>query len=176
MAGWGRLSLAVVTCAAALATAPSAAAGQGGLRAVLDGKPITLAEAGNLSCDDFAYPVLTCYETADEMLAAVNDDMALAAAGSGTDAGALAALSTGYVVVFENGAYAGAAFAISHDYSYLGTIGWNDKISSLKSYGASGRFYENAPPSGFIYYFGTSTWVSYVGDYYNDKFSAVTLN
>jgi hypothetical protein len=144
------------------------------LRATLDGKPISLDVASTLSCSDVDYPVLTCYRTSAELeaaMAATASSLDLAMSGT-----ALATTSTGYVVVFEHGQYAGAAMAYTHDYSCLCTIGWNDKISSFKSYGASGKFWENAPSGGFIYYFGPTTWVAYVGDQFNDRFSAFYMN
>ncbi len=135
---------------------------------MLDGRPITLEEAAAHSCHDFDYPVLTCYRTSAEM-------EQVAAARFTADAIASAAAATGYVVVFEHGAYGGASRTISQSYGYLGDIGFNDKISSFKSYGATGRFFDNAPPGGLAYSFSGSTWVTYVGDIYNDKFSSVTL-
>lgn len=153
--------------------APALAADK--VRATLDGKPISLADASELSCSDVSYPVLTCYRTEAELEAAM--DASSSSLQLTLNAGVAAGVtSTGYVIVFEHGQYAGAALAITHDYSCLCTIGWNDKISSFKSYGASGRFWENAPNGGFIYYFGPSTSVAYVGDVYNDRFSAVYLN
>lgn len=141
--------------------------GSTGIRAVMDGKPITLKEAETLSCHDFDFPVLTCFADSAQMEKAAAERFA--------ERKAMAVASSGYVVVFEHGAYAGATRTISQSYSYLGDIGFNDKISSFKSYGATGRFYDNAPPGGLVYSFGGSTWVSYVGDTYNDKFSSVDL-
>ena len=156
-----------------LGAAAPALAGGDKLRATLDGKPISLDVAATLSCSDVDYPILTCYRTSGElevaMAAATSDDLTLST-------GLAATTSTGYVIVFEHGQYAGASMALSQNYTYLGTIGWNDKISSFKSYGASGKFWENAPSGGFIYYFGPTTWVAYVGDVYNDRFSAFYLN
>lgn len=147
------------------------------VRATLEGKPISLDVARTLSCSDVDYPVLTCYRTAAELEAAM---AASAASASSLDlslsGAAAAATSTGYVVVFEHGQYAGSAMAYTQNYSCLCTIGWNDKISSFKSYGASGKFWENAPGGGFIYYFGPTTWVAYVGDQFNDRFSAFYMN
>jgi hypothetical protein len=155
------LALAVI-----VALPGSQASGTAGVRAMLDGEPITLKEATGLSCHDFDYPVLTCFTDSKQMeqVAAVRFAAleALAAA-------------SGYIVVFENGTYGGASRTISRSYAYLGDIGFNDKISSFKSYGATGRFTEHAPPGGLVYFFSSSTWVSYVGDSYNDKFSAVDL-
>ena len=165
----------LITAAAAvlLAMSPGTSAAASGVRAVLDGQPISLERAGELSCHDFAYPILTCFATSAELEAAAEQ----AAAGGGSASGGTAFLVTsGYVIVYEDGGYLGAAQAISQNYSYLGDIGWNDKISSLRSYGAAGHFWEHAPVGGFIYYFYSTTWVSYVGDAYNDRFSSVYLN
>ena len=151
--------------------APALAADK--VRATLDGKPISLEDASALSCSDVNYPVLTCYRTEAELEAAMDASSLQLTQNAGV---AAATTATGYVIVFEHGQYAGASLAITHDYSCLCTIGWNDKISSFKSYGASGKFWENAPNGGFIYYFGPSTQVAYVGDAYNDRFSAVYLN
>lgn len=163
----GRLLLLCAATTAFLLNVPVAAGGQN-LRATANGEAISLREAGGMSCHDLAFPVLTCYPTSAEMLDAVDSWL--------KDSRAAAAATIGYVVVFEHGAYAGAAQTISRDYSYLGDIGWNDKVSSLKSYGASGRFWEHAPNGGLIYYVYATSRSPYVGDLYNDKFSAVDLN
>ncbi len=169
----GRSLLFLIALALLGGAAPLPAAAGGPIRAVAGGRPISLDAARSLSCHDFDFPVLTCYQTAGEMEAAAAER-----ARSGLQAqsvGSLAAASTGYVVVYVDGAWGGSARAISQSYSYLGTIGWNDVISSLRSYGASGYFTENAPTGGFVYSFYGTSQVTYVGDTYNDKFSAVYL-
>ena len=170
-----RTLLLVGALGAALTTlVPATVAADRGIRAVMDGKPITLEQARSLSCHDFDFPVLTCFATSQEMEAAA---AAKAQAHTRQASGSVEYVTTtGYVIVYVDGAYGGASRAISQDYSYLGDIGWNDVISSLRSYGASGRFFEHAPPSGLVYYFYSTTQVSYVGDIYNDKFSSVDLN
>jgi hypothetical protein len=135
--------------------------------ATLDGRPITMEEAEALSCHDFDYPVLTCFKDSAEM------EWVAAARFAAQEA--TSAASSGYVVAYENGNYTSPSRTISQSYAYLGDIGFNDKISSFKSYGATGRFMEHAPSGGLVYSFSGSTWVSYVGDTYNDKFSSVTL-
>lgn len=149
----------------ALQSVPAAFAG--GASAVLDGRQITQEEAATLSCHDFDYPVLTCFRDSGEM------ERVAAARFAAREA--TSAASSGYVVAFENGGYISPSRTIPQSYSYLGDIGFNDKISSFKSYGATGRFMEHAPSGGLNYSFSGSTWVSYVGDTYNDKFSSVTL-
>lgn len=188
----GAVGAALVAGAAAggMLGATGASAGDG-VRATLDGEPISLARAATLSCHDFAYPVLTCFRTSAELEGAAAREAAArggvgdpgsgepgtpGAAAPGEDDTGAAVAAAGYVVVYEHGAYAGAAASLSQDYAYLGSIGWNDRISSLKSYGAAGRFWEHSPSGGFAYTFGSSTWVSYVGDAYNDRFSALDLD
>lgn len=162
------LAIVVLLAIAALLLVPAGAMAADGVRATLDGRPISLEKAGQLSCHDFDFPMLTCYRTSDELLEAI-DQRAHPVEG----ATSALAVTSGYVVVFQHGAYAGAAQSISQNYSYLGDIGWNDKISSLKSYGATGKFYEHAPSGGLIYYFYSTSQVTYVGDLYNDKFSSI---
>lgn len=165
----GRIIVLAIALSVLGGVGPQVASAGGQIRAVLDGRPVTLAEASSLSCHDFDYPVLTCFRTSAELESAA---AARVRAGSGS-AAPLSAAVTGYVIVYVDGAYGGSARALSQDYAYLGDIGWNDVISSLKSYGATGHFWQNSPSGGFIYYFYPTTQVSYVGDFYNDKFSAV---
>jgi hypothetical protein len=181
VARWKSLLGLVLAFSLVAGVAPQGASARGPVRAVLDGRLISLEKARSLSCHDFDLPILTCFRTAGEMEAAA---AARASSGvparpgtaTGMTAGPTLAATTVYVVVYVDGGYAGNARALSQDDSYLGDIGWNDVISSLRSYGASGHFWENAPSGGFIYYFYPTTQVTYVGDYYNDKFSAVYFN
>lgn len=169
-----RTAVIGVAIAALLAMAPATTTAGSGIRAVMDGKPISLEDARQLSCHDFDYPVLTCFETSEEMAAAAAE-RAQAVKLDAMD-GTASVAAAGYVIVYVHGTFGGPSRAISRDYSYLGTIGWNDVISSLMSFGASGRFYEHAPPSGFVYFFYATSQVSYVGNTYNDKFSSVELD
>ncbi len=167
MSRWNsaRLLGLAVALVVTLQGAPDARADS--MSATLDGRPISMEEAETLSCHDFDYPVLTCFKESAVMERVAAARFAARAA--------MSAASSGYVVAFENGSYVSPARTISQSYSYLGDIGFNDKISSFKSYGATGRFLEHAPPGGLLYPFSGSTWVSYAGDTYNDKFSSVTL-
>lgn len=132
----------------------------------LDGTPISVEEAAALSCHDLLVDRVTCFRTSAEMEAAVHDLVRRA-----TMKG-LAVAATGYVVVYEDAWYGGSSRTLSVDYANLASIGWNDRISSFKSFGATGHFREHAnPPSGFTYSYGSSSQVSYVGSSYNDKFS-----
>ncbi len=139
------------------------------ISATLDGTSITLREAASLSCHDFDYPILRCFISATAMELDVSRrlDHGLAAA---------VVLTTGYVTAYEHAGYAGSALTLSNDQAWLSSIGWNDRISSFKSFGAVGSFRENSPTGGFIYSFGPSTQVSFLSSTYNDKFSAFYIN
>ena len=134
--------------------------------ATLGGQAISLERAGNLSCHDFDYPVIRCFSSP----AALQADVARRASAG------RAVVLAGYVTVFEHATYDGAQMSLSADQQWLSSVGWNDRISSFKSFGATGRFWENSPAGGSYYAFSPSSQVSYVGNTYNDKFSAFDIN
>jgi hypothetical protein len=143
----------------------------GGVAATLDGRAITLQRAGTLSCHDRDYPVLRCFSTPNAMRL---DLVSRAPRGSASPY----SVTVGdlYVIAFEHSAYAGSAMGLTADQPWLSSVGWNDRISSFKSFGVSGNFRENSPASGFFYTFGPTAQVAYVGSTYNDKFSAFYMN
>jgi Beta/Gamma crystallin len=157
-----------------LAAHPASVRADDGLSAVLDGHPINLERVPSLSCHDFAYPVLTCFATTVEMEADVA--RRLSTVGLDGSRGDMAALSSGYVTVYADADYGGAAASLSHDYANLTAIGWNDRITSLKSHGATGTFFEHADYRGFTYDFGSASQDPNVGNYYNDKFSSLDID
>lgn len=110
------LAIVVLLAIAALLLVPAGAMAADGVRATLDGRPISLEKAGQLSCHDFDFPMLTCYRTSDELLEAI-DQRAHPVEG----ATSALAVTSGYVVVFQHGAYAGAAQSISQNYSSSAT-------------------------------------------------------
>lgn len=141
----------------------------GRLSARLGEAAISLDRAGGMSCHDFDYPVLRCFESPEALERDVVGRVQ-------TNAVPAAVAATGYVIVWEHAGYDGARMTLSADQPWLSSIGWNDRISSFKSFGASGRFLENSPGSGFVYFFGSSSWVSFLSNAYNDKFSAFDIN
>jgi hypothetical protein len=148
---------------------PGTASGR--LAATLDGNSISLQRAGTLSCHDVDYPMLRCFSSANAMrldLTARTQDRS--ATPQGIDVGDL------YVIAYEHSTYAGNAMGLTADQPWLSSVGWNDRISSFRSFGVTGNFRENSPASGFIYTFGPTAQVSYVGNLYNDKFSAFYMN
>jgi hypothetical protein len=145
------------------ATAPVAAfagePGQSPLRADLDGKPIPLIEVGDWYCHDFDAPVIHCFSSPK----ALETDVAPI----------LAATSVTYVVVYEFTTFQGAYLYISNDVTVLGTLGWNDRISSFSVRNSmSGRFWTDWFYGGTSYYFCCNQWVGSLGSYDN-TFSSV---
>ncbi len=141
----------------------------GRLSAKLGDTAISLDQAGSLSCHDFDYPVLRCFETPQALERDVSQRVQ-------TNAVPAVVQATGYVTSWENASYNGSSMTLSADQPWLSSIGWNDRISSFISFGATGRFLENSPGSGLIYSFISTSRVSYVGNFYNDKFSAFDIN
>ena len=154
---------AIVTLVAAV-TAPAVHASPS---ATLDGRTITLERASALDCHDFEYPIIRCFDS----FASLESDVAVQIATRSVQT-SFAVQSIGYVVAYEHAAYAGAAKILTSDVAWLSDIGWNDKISSFKSFGATGNFYEHSPSGGFIYYYGPSSRVPSLSGTYNDKFSS----
>lgn len=138
-----------------------------GLSATLDGKRLRLDRVPEFNCHDFDYPVIRCFSSPEGISADV------AARLEGGPASARLLLG-GYVTAYEDSGYLGSSISLSADYASLGSIGWNDRISSFKSFGAVGGFWEHSPPAGFYYGYTTNTQVSNLGTY-NDRFSAFDI-
>jgi hypothetical protein len=154
----------VATMFLALA-APATAADR--LTATLDGQRIRIDRVGELNCHDFDFPVIRCFSSGTRLATDIASHVAPA------DGASL--LLTGYVTVYEHAAYQGASIALSVDQPYLSSIGWNDRISSFKSFGANGHFREHSPAGGFLYAYGSTTQISSLGAV-NDTFSAFSIN
>ena len=138
--------------------------------ATLEGRVISVRASADLACHDLAYPRITCFGTTAKMEA----DVAQVLERGGLKAART--LATGYVIVYEDAGFGGSSRTLSVDYSNLGTIGWSDRISSFKSFGAIGEFREHTPPGGFTYGFVGSTQVSSLSGTYNDKFSSFQID
>jgi hypothetical protein len=166
-----RRSVARAAAIAALLTAVLTPGVGASPNATLDGRPIAIERAADLDCHDFEYPVIRCFDS----VASLESDVAVQVAR--LNAGALFAVATtGYVVVYEHAAYAGSTKVLSSDVPWLSSIGWNDKISSFKSFGATGAFNEHSPSGGFIYSYGPTSRVASLSGTYNDKFSSFFID
>jgi len=85
-------------------------------------------------------------------------------------------IAAGYVTSYEHATYDGSQMTLSADQPWLSSIGWNDRISSFKSFGATGRFREHSPNGGLVYTFGSTSQVPILTSTYNDKFSVFDIN
>lgn len=139
----------------------------GPLRADLGGRPIALDDVARYHCHDADYPLIHCFLSQQDLL----DSVARYTADAEAEVGAT---GTAYVRAYADASFGGSSFTFTADYSNLGTIGWNDRISSFLSLNCgAGEFREHAGYAGFRYPFWCGDRVAYVGDAYNDRFSAV---
>jgi hypothetical protein len=136
-----------------------------GISADLEGRPLPVSQIGRYHCELLAYPRVHCFRSEQ-----ARDAKVRSALSSGQS------LASGYVVAWQDAGFLGPSVTLTNDVSNLGSIGWNDRITSFKSIsGASGRFYEHAGYTGSVYSFCCSVQVSNVGQTYNDKFSSFDL-
>ena len=93
----------------------------------LEGRSIPAAEVSQHFCHDFAFPRVHCFTT-----------------GAGLDAAIAPYVAAGvsFVVVYDGTLLSGSYAAISSNQDALTFIGWNDRISSLRSVnGGAGVFW-----------------------------------
>ncbi len=159
-----RMGAAVVLAAVVLAPIPVAAttdseSGSVLLVAYLDGQPIKPVEVANYYCEDFAYPVINCYRDPQRLETRV--------------ASLLAATATDYVVIYDYMTYAGPYMYVSEDYTVLALLGWNDRISSLRSVNSqAGHLFTDWFYAGTGWYFCCNSQYASLGSYDN-TFSSV---
>jgi hypothetical protein len=156
-------TFAIALLVASLGLQPDAAAGASAgkaeLRADLNGAPIQLSRVGNYYCHDFDAPLIHCFSDSKSLQSSV--------------APIVATSSVSYVVIFDFTSYAGSYMYMSQDYSILGLIGWNDRISSfIVMNGQSGVFWTDWLYSGTRYPFCCGQAVPSLGGYDN-TFSSV---
>jgi len=129
--------------------------------AELEGRPIDPIDVGELFCDAIDYPDIECFASHAELDAAI-----VARLGEGL-------LESGYIRAYADSNFGGASMALDGDISNLGSIGWNNRISSIRSFGSeSGTFYENTGYGGWGYFVCCNQQILYVGDLFNDQFSS----
>jgi hypothetical protein len=152
-----------------LAVMGASQASAGDLSATLDGKRIRLDRVASLQCHDFDYPIIRCFSTAERIAADI--DARLAA----RDAAGARLLLAGYVTVYQDNFYGTPSISLSTDQASLSALGWNDRISSFKSFGATGGFWEHSPSGGFFHAYAATTQAPSLGSH-NDAFSAFVIN
>ena len=129
------------------------------LVAYLDGVPIPLADVSKYSCDDFSFPTINCSRV--PLLADARTALFVALTG------------IEYVTIYDKASYGGSYMNVSQDYSALGLIGWNDKISSfIARNGETGSFWTDWLYLGSSWSFCCNTQQPSLGGYDN-TFSSV---
>jgi hypothetical protein len=169
-----RIQVAVGLALASLAVAAPVEASSTSTRPLADGAGSAIGRGTELHCHDLSPSGLQCFGSAADRDLAVREISASSlVADRAFPAGAT---STGYVIAYAAISYGGNSVVLTQNYANLGTIGWNDIISSYKVFTSlTGRFYENTSYGGLLQQYCCFSNVYYVGDIYNDRFSSFTL-
>ena len=155
-------SLVALGGAAPVAHAEEAPPSWAGIAVDLNGRPIPPVRATEYFCHDFDYPEIHCFETAEELEEAVNPELQF-----------MALSGTTFVTVYDNILYQGPYMHISQNHDMLFFVGWNDRISSLRSRnGGRGTFWTDWFSGGRYFDFCCNNWYSSIGSF-NDTFSSV---
>jgi hypothetical protein len=163
-----RLRTALVS-AILLATVAAPQVSADGLSATLDGKRIRISRVPTLNCHDFDQPVIRCFSTPD-LLASDIEARTNPALAEGARL-----LSAGWVTAYHDHFFGTPSISLSGDWPSLSVLGWNDRISSFKSFGATGGFWEHSPSGGFFHAYGSTTQTPSLGSH-NDAFSAFVID
>jgi hypothetical protein len=142
--------------------------------AVYAGRRMPLAEVRHNHCHDGKAPEIRCFASADqrdvdihEIETTGGDPRKQAVEGS-------AITGVYYVVFYEHADYGGASFMASVSYPNLGSIGWNDAVSSFKSLnGQRPKWWEHSDYGGSAWHWASGAQVPNVGSAANDRFSSV---
>ena len=161
----------VLGAAILLASAPALATDEASsndgvtIEAFLGDQHIPARQVGRHHCHDLGYPRIECFRRGRALERRVL---------SLIEGRVLAPLAASYVRIYEHANYSGSSMYLSRDYSHLGAIGWNDRISSYYVINrGSGEFYEHAMYIGMYDTFCCNQQIANVGAIYNDKFSSV---
>lgn len=158
-----------------LATGPAASASDDPARAVHRDLAIPLVDVARYHCHDGAYPVIRCFDTAEERdgetVAPGNIDPSVSGEGADGDQTVAAVF---YVSFWEHEKYGGASYSASQPNPSLGDYGWNDKVTSFKSLnGQRPKWWEHANYGPPAWQWAAGAWISNVGSGANDTFSSV---
>jgi len=155
---------AILTLTVASTAAAGSPAGGTERLAQLDGQAIALADVARFACHDRDFPVIRCFTSSAER------DRDLVAQARLTELVTV----TQYVTWYDNGSYREPpSFTAFWSEPDLTIYGWNDKISSFRTYnGGHPRWWQDVGNKGTSWDWGTLS-ISYVGDAANDQFSGV---
>lgn len=159
------LVAAAVLTAAATISPPVTDAATGMLRATFRGERIALREVRQHHCHKTRHAVIRCFATSAQRDQDLDGRRLSLVAG---------ASSVAYVTFFEHAYYGGSSLTVADEIPHLGTLGWNDAISSFKTLnGRRPKWWSDTYYGGLAWQWSAGAWVSYVGDGANDRFSSV---
>jgi len=157
-------TILLAACAAVgiIALGPSVnAATADRLEARLGDKIIPLKDVSRYFCHDRGYPTIECFTVAGDRDADASRE-------------SYGALSSSFVVFYADEAYRGLNYEAWNAIPDLGSIGWNDMVSSFKSVNAGRpRWFSDSGYGYPSWRWAAGAWVSNVGAAANDKLSSV---
>ncbi len=162
--GWPLAMTAILALGYASTAAAGSPAGGPARRAQLDGQAISLGDVAHFACHDRDFPVIRCFGSSAER------DRDLVELGRSAELLTV----TQYVTWYADANYGGSpSFTAFWSEPDLTIYGWNDKISSFRTYnGGHPRWWLDVGYKTAAWDWGTLS-ISYVGDAANDQFSSV---
>jgi hypothetical protein len=132
------------------------------------GHTISLREVANYHCHTGRKNVISCFDTESDK------DRSLDQLTAGSASLASATSSTQYVTFYADINFGGASFTAVDPIADLGSIGWNDRISSFKSLNSGHpMWWKDAHFGNQNWQWVAGSWVGNVGADANDQFSSV---
>ncbi len=162
--GWPLVVATILALNVVSVVAAGSPAGGPERRAQLEGRAIALGDVARFQCHDRDFPVIRCFTSAAER---DRDMVVLGLSGELVSA-------THYVTWYDGANYPEPpSFAAYWTEPDLTGFGWNDKISSFRTYnGGHPRWWQDVGNTGSAWDWGTVS-KAYVGDAANDQFSGV---
>lgn len=151
--------------------------------ATYKGQPIDPSLASHYFCHTRDYPVVRCFASQAE----VDNDLGLVEPTAPGEAGMTQSSAdetvggvapdfppgVAYTIAYWDSNYGGTALTVYGALWSLGTLGWNDSISSIKSVNCGvPRYYVDANYGGAYWQNGCDSWSPNLASY-NDTFSSV---
>jgi Beta/Gamma crystallin len=160
-----RLIAALIVVVLVPALAPTRVGAASPSAVDLDGAPASILDVPTLHCHDLDAPIIRCFRTETGLQTALS---------ARTSQSGVLTAGVAYVEMFEHTYYGGASFVVSEDYPNLGSIGWNDRVSSFRGLNSYyGTFFQHANYVGAYWRFGPNQQVFDVGTAWNDFISSV---
>ena len=137
--------------------------------AFFHGKEIPLSRVAQNHCHNALGSTILCFDSQAERDASLRRTI-----DAQREMSPASDLSVNYVTFFADINFGGASFTTADPISDLGSIGWNDRISSFKSLNSGHpKWWKDISYSGPAWQWVAGSWVANVGSDANDQFSSV---